>query len=271
MTDIVQRCQHAVAKLPPWMGNLLEYSYYSVWIRVVNPSYCLVSYPKCGRTWLRYLLANYIVDAYDTSMESRLYRMASDRFPSIMATHDGKMVTSVTASKTRYEGRKVIFLVRDPRDVLVSHYHHKKDRNNSFDEGLASFAHHPTLGIENIIEYLNKWYEEQSVPEDFLLVRYEDMKEDIERDARRVLSFLGEDVDDDALQDAIEASRFSNMKQAEEEGGAELSGLSSSDDGDGRKVRKGVKHGYVDEMDESTLTYVDDCVRESLNDGFGYD
>ena len=84
----------------------------------------LVSYPKSGNTWVRFLLANllYPNEAVGFANINRLLPapgVSPRRFlkslprPRILKSHEPFDV--------RF--RKVIYLVRDPRDVAVSEYH----------------------------------------------------------------------------------------------------------------------------------------------------
>src|ERR1700730_13661355 len=83
----------------------------------------IVSYPKSGNTWTRFLIGNLMYpDAVDFSNINRLVADPEDlskrdlkglRRPRILKTHQ--------PFDPRY--KKVICIVRDPRDVVLSEYH----------------------------------------------------------------------------------------------------------------------------------------------------
>src|SRR5690606_32471735 len=92
---------------------------------------------------------------------------------------------SLEKGKERYEKSKVIFLVRDPRDVVVSMYFEKskriparKDETNEkpFTGTIKQFLYHEEGSIETIIEFMNIWYLNRNVPKDFMLVKYEELR-----------------------------------------------------------------------------------------------
>src|ERR1035438_7495975 len=102
----------------------------------------LVSYPKSGNTWVRFLLAN-LIHPNETVGFANINRLLpapgvlSKRFlkklprPRIMKSHEPFDV--------RF--RKVIYLVRDPRDVAVSEYHFDlKKRYIAADMSLEQFV-----------------------------------------------------------------------------------------------------------------------------------
>lgn len=270
--DIVSLAEGIFGKFPPPISYMSEYCYYWLWINLNDPDYCLVSYPKSGRTWIRYLLANYFADKYGESIESRLYKMRNDDIPRIVATHDGKTVNLLTRSKKVYRDRQVLFLVRDPRDIVVSHYYHKTKRDEAFSGSLSKFIRNEYFGIRNVIQFMNEWSRRRGVPEDFMLVRYEDMKEDIYKETVRILEFLEEEsIDNCALQMAIEEASFSRMKEKEKKGEIAISGLNKEVSGDAEmKVRKGKVGGYSDDMSEEDVRFVDRMVSETLDSYFGY-
>ena len=118
----------------------------------------LISYPKCGRTWLRLLLGKYVIGegGEGDPLEVLSLTQASPEFISLEITHDDyphwKPVEKLFADKRAYVDKKVIFLVRDPRDVLVSGYfqHIKREDvnliNDNFDGDLSAFIRHDLGG-----------------------------------------------------------------------------------------------------------------------------
>jgi hypothetical protein len=146
----------------------------------------------------------------------------------------------------------VIYMVRDGRDVAVSYYHHKlKMRDIAPDTDFAEFLelfNQGGVGPFGIwSDHVQSWLDPDE--DDVLLVRYEDLLDDAMREFRRVLSFTGLPVDDDALGSAVEHSRFENMQRQEREQHDALDVLKDSD-GSKRFVRKGEKENWRDIFDE---------------------
>src|SRR5437588_5980082 len=83
----------------------------------------IVSYPKSGNTWARFLIGNLFHDD-----EPVTFANVEERVPSIYVHPDRalrrlpRILKSHECFDPRY--RRVIYIVRDPRDVAVSYYHH---------------------------------------------------------------------------------------------------------------------------------------------------
>ena len=86
----------------------------------------IVSYGKSGRTWLRVMLSRFYqlkhgLPDYNLIIFDNLHAKNTD-IPRLFFTHDNylKDVTGNADSKKDYYRKKVVLLVRDPRDVVVS-------------------------------------------------------------------------------------------------------------------------------------------------------
>src|SRR5574337_435667 len=148
----------------------------------------LVSYPKSGNTWVRFLLAN-LLYPNETVGFANINRLlpapgvSSKRFlkslprPRILKSHEPFDV--------RF--RKVIYLVRDPRDVAVSEYFFSlKKRYIGQDVSLDQFAKRfiagETASYGSWWEHAASWIGARNGNPRFLLVRYEDLLSDSMRE-----------------------------------------------------------------------------------------
>src|SRR5438874_11935634 len=84
----------------------------------------LVSYPKSGNTWVRFLIANLISDIPVTflNIEQRIPSIYILPDRALRAMPKPRVLKSHECFVPRY--RNVIYIVRDPRDVAVSYYHY---------------------------------------------------------------------------------------------------------------------------------------------------
>ena len=106
--------------------------------RYPKGQYFLVSFPKTGRTWLMHM----IVEIQKRSESSVLIEETHDMSEIIIENgfrQDPNIVFKFT-DRFRYRRSKVLFLVRDPRDVIVSHYHQvtKRAKNPFVFSGILS-------------------------------------------------------------------------------------------------------------------------------------
>ncbi len=236
----------------------------------------IISFPKCGRTWLVLMLAKVIEGHYGVSsrnpLKLRRYRDKVRSLPRILQHHDGgpefQRVAELERDKSRYRGRKVLFLARDPRDVTISAYFQKTRRNDNYTGTLKEYVYHPVGGIETNIEFYNIWARNRNVPAEFLLMTYEDMHQDTARELRRAVAFLGlEGVSDAVIEEAVEACRFDNMRQLEASNALGSKRLAPRDaaDQDTYKTREGRVGGYRDHLEEEDIRYIDGLIAARLD------
>lgn len=246
------------------------------WWRRWRADVHLVSYPKCGRTWLVLLIAESIQAELGIRVRNplRLRQLRSRRrgIPYIHQHHDGGpeflLPEELQRDKRFYARCKVIFLVRDPRDVLVSSYFQKTRRNYNFAGGMEDYIRERRGGIESILEFYNIWAANRNVPKDFILVRYEDLHGDAVGETRRVLDFLGLDwISEASIRAAAEACSFENMRRLERADSYRTGALSPRDPADEStyKTRQGKAGGYREHLDADQIDRIDAVIRERLD------
>lgn len=239
-----------------------------------NTDAYIISFPNSGRTWLRILIGKalrekfgfsdeIIIDTYKITSKAGILRTQFVHdYSSII---EGYNYYELPADKSEYAGKNVIFLVRDIRDVLVSHYFQATKRVGSFNGSMSDFIRHDKYGATKIITFYNIWYENMSKPKGFLLVRYEDMHKSPEKITASVLSFLGLDyIEEDIIRTAVEFTTFSNLKNLEKEDFFQSDKIRPADtrDNESYKVRKGIIGGYKSYLSKADMEYIDELIRK---------
>jgi hypothetical protein len=190
----------------------------------------LVSYPRSGNTWTRFLLGNLLYpDAPVTfsNIESRIPEIYFNRDRVLRALPRPRMLKSHESFQPHYP--HVIYVVRDPRDVAISFYHHNvKARNIPDDYPMTSFVSRFIAGEfdqkfgswrDNVLS----WVSLRGENPNFMMLRYEEMKLDTARSLLHVVTFLEHcsfrkiDSSPEALQRAIELSSPERMRTLEKE------------------------------------------------------
>jgi hypothetical protein len=184
----------------------------------------LVSYPRSGNTWLRFLVGNLIhpeTPVTFANIEAIVPSIYVNRDVRLRALPRPRVLKSHEAFFGKY--RKVIYILRDPRDIAVSYYHYQiKYRQLPPDFALEGFV---PLFIEDNFEglygpwadHVMSWLAMRDTRDAFLLLRYEDLMENPERELPKVAVLLGIPAAPERVRQAIERSSANRMSSLEKE------------------------------------------------------
>lgn len=243
----------------------------------------LLSYPKCGRTWLRFMLGVYALKGGPGDpLNIEQISAANPDLATLEISHDDyphwKPAGEIVTEKKVYKDKRVIFLARDPRDAIVSYFFQytlrgDKDlaKDSSFDGDLSEFVRHDIGGLPSLVSYYNTWAANRDVPAAFLLITYEDIQKDVRGSLKQVVEFLGwPDYGADVLDRAVAAGDFESMHQLEASNALDNVRLQPPKDGnpEGFKVRRGVVGGFRDYLSERDIEWIDNYLRDELDDLF---
>jgi hypothetical protein len=181
----------------------------------------LVSYPKSGNTWTRFLVAN-LLHPEEPVTFANIERIVPDN---VMNTRKElariprpRIVKSHEYFDCRY--KKVIYIVRDPRDIAVSYYHyHLKTRviEDGFplEQYVGRFLRGEVDAYASWNENVLSWVATRGDSPNFLLLCYEDMMADPLTELRKIAAFLGLERSEEQLARVIERSSADRMRELE--------------------------------------------------------
>ena len=262
--------------------------------RLERADVAVVSFGKSGRTWLRVMMSRYYQLVFGIPERVLLgfenYHRRHAKIPRIFFTHDNyiKDYTGTFDSKAPFYGKRVVLLVRNPKDIAVSQYFQWQHRMRPAKKLLNRYPPHGSqvapfefvmdehVGLPGIIDYLNLWAREAERIEDLLIVRYEDMREDPGAVLERVMQFVdGEKPETSAVSAAVEYASVENMRKLEEKSVFWLSGSrmkpGKKGDPNSYKVRRAKVGGYKDYFSDDEAAQIDALVSETLSDAYGYE
>jgi hypothetical protein len=183
----------------------------------------VVSYPRSGNTWTRFLIANLVFPSESvafTNIERLIPDTSSQSNRALKNTPRPRIIKSHTYFDPRC--RRVLYIVRDPRDLVLSYYNfQRKYRQLTDDYPLADYVDDfvngrlISAGWGSWGENVASWVYTRQNHNGFLLLRYEDMKSDTERELKRIAAFLGLEPTPERLKQAIEASSPERMREME--------------------------------------------------------
>ncbi len=250
----------------------------------------VVSFTKSGRTWLRVLLSNLFSRRFGLSDKElldgdNLHRLAP-LVPKVYFAPDTKfpypeLGPALVFASSR---QKVVFLVRDPRDVAVSFYFHVKHRagprelrRKKIPEAargldLDAFVLDPGCGAARNIAYLNRWAAERPGLRETHLVHYEALVADTIGAFTAVLDFIGQPTDPSLVAEVVDFASFESLQRKEREGffTSDRLGQTRAGDPETGKVRQGQVGGYRDRLRPETVRALDRLVRDTLDPVYGY-
>lgn len=262
--------------------------------RLARADVAVVSFGKSGRTWLRVMISRYYQLMYSIPERVLLgfenYHRRNPDIPKIFFTHDNyiKDYTGDLDSKAPFYGKKVVLLVRNPKDIAVSQYFQWQHRMRPAKKKLNRYPPHGSevsaydfvmdenVGLPGIIDYLNLWAREAERIEDLLIIRYEDMRVDPAAALARVMAFVnGRPANAEAVEGAVEYSSVENMRKLEEKNVFWLAGgrmkPGKKGDPNSYKVRRAKVGGYKDYFSEEEAAQIDELVAKTLSPAYGYD
>ncbi|XP_040899972.1 amine sulfotransferase-like isoform X2 [Toxotes jaculatrix] len=136
---------------------------------------------------------------------------------------------------------KVIYVARNPKDVLVSYFHFHKLANmletpKDFNDFFEKFMRGDVFGC-SWFDHIKTWFSHKDEM-NMLFITYEEMIQDLLAAVERISLFLGKELTDKQLADVVKHSTFSNMKKIPQANYEQVSG-DLLNHHQGRFMRKG--------------------------------
>jgi hypothetical protein len=218
-----------------------------VWIRHLGidiSDVFLASYPRSGNTMLRFPLAE-IIGGVPISFD-HVQRMVpeigvhGDAFP--LLPGGGRLIKTHESYRRKY--RRAIYIVRDVRDVVLSVFARESAMGilggMNLDDYIEPFLNGKMSRWGAWQEHLEGWLNSPLACNGNLLVlRFEEIHEDIESATAQALEFLGVNSNPDAIHQACVNNSIERMR-AKEKQSATLPQKGES----GGLVRSGIAQGW---------------------------
>ncbi|MFY9904257.1 MAG: sulfotransferase domain-containing protein [Terriglobales bacterium] len=181
----------------------------------------LVSFPKSGNTWTRFLLAN-LRFPDEPATWANINRLIPDPTGTAKRDFDRMRRPRIIKSHECFDPRypRVIYIVRDPRDVVLSQYHYhrkirKLDDESPLEQFVTRFLAGETCPHGSWGQNIATWLYTSEDGSRFLLLRYEDLVADTARELTKVAAFLQLSAGPEQIAQAVERSSADRMRQME--------------------------------------------------------
>lgn len=222
-----------------------------------------VSFPKSGRTWVRFILNQLGADEQ------------------IHFHHDGfeynngerpLLDYNIEARIRKYSDvEKLVYLERDPRDTIVSLYYQVTGRFKDifkYQGSISDFVRDEYFGAYNLKLFQNIW--DQLIERfGFLKISYEECHDDMQAVIRKVLDYYDLRASSDSILNAVSKAEFKKMKRLEQS--RQFSHPWLRPRNDAPKVRRGKVGGFREEFSDDDIGYLNQIfdIREfTANDCF---
>ena len=228
----------------------------------------LIGHPKSGNTWLAYMLA--VTFNNDRDGAITLANVGS-YVPTIHGgDHDVWRFEHLPSPRIfRNEAPRLpecyprtIYIIRDPRAVLVSYYHHCVHDTGQTDWPIDVFLDEMLMYgcIKRLEPLLIRWdrqvldWLERARRQPVHFVKYEELKADSFSALRKIAEFLNVPVPQEQIQLAVTRGEFGNMRKQEETCGAES--FPGERGSKGYFVRKGAVDGWREELSDAQASRI---------------
>lgn len=181
----------------------------------------IVSFPKSGNTWTRFLIAN-LLHPEEPANFGNIDRLVPESEEMTMSQLSGLLRPRIMKSHGYFDARfrKVVYIVRDPRDVVVSQFYFFRKRRRitddySIEQFVTRFVAGETCDYGSWGSNVASWLVPRQNSSNFLLLRYEDMMKRTNEELGRVASFLEVHQTPELIAQAVERSSADRMRKLE--------------------------------------------------------
>ncbi|XP_078257919.1 sulfotransferase family 5A, member 1 [Rhinoraja longicauda] len=187
----------------------------------------IVTYPKSGTTWMQEILTIIYNDG-NTQLasttpnwlrtpwiehyycENVVMNMLHQR---ILTTH---LPYHFLAKSLKQSNAKVIYVARNPKDIIVSFYHFHKMANflpepGTFGEFLEKFVT-GEVNYGSWFEHIKEWMNHRD-EHNFLFITYEELTKDLCKSVIKLCNFLEHPLSPEAVDTIVRHCTFASMKE----------------------------------------------------------
>ena len=209
----------------------------------------IVGYPKSGNTWLQNLVTSLLYCPDASYLPDRL---CQEVVPDIYAKKYYKRYGEINFFKSHElpdpSYRKVIYLIRDGRDVILSYYHMNKVLGLAYSleemikegKGLSPCKWHVHIRL----------WKKNPFKAEMLFVKYEDLLVNPLEELKRICNFANIERSNETLLKVASTNTFIKMREREDKFGFDNTNWKPKSKNE-RFFRKGKMKGYLEEIDQN--------------------
>ena len=220
----------------------------------------IISYPKSGRTWLYEILKLY---AYKLFKEQNNHQQTFIKIQNtiIKFDHDcGDWVPypykNLNLKNKNIEKLKKIILIRDPREIIVSSWHHLTFREKIYNKGINKFIEDEYLGISKIVSFYNLL--DKHLSSKSLIINYEDLCNNTFEEVKKVIFHFEIEIKNNLIIECIDDCSFNKLQSNE---------ISNKKNIDKKalKFREGIVGNFRKDLSSENISFINYYMNQNLN------
>ncbi|MGA8489217.1 MAG: sulfotransferase domain-containing protein [Terriglobales bacterium] len=219
------------------------------------------SYPRSGTTWSRHTLFEILTERQSgfRAVDSTLCGVGKHHDGGRVLPGGGRLIS--THEQYRREYKKVIYLTRDCRDVVLSEFTYL--RNLEFFHGdLDAFVKHfvttRVSGFGPWQRHIASWLDSPLIgTPNILVMRFEDLRQNPVEEFTRMANFLGVNPGAETIQRAVANSSLEKMQEKERREPVKASVK-------GRFVNSGAVRGWRSKLTPAQVTLIESYAGSAL-------
>lgn len=225
-----------------------------------------LSYPKSGRTWVRFLVDAYLADLHGLRVANvfEAERLVDRRWRIEWSHLTGAMIDRLPfdrvgeVDRSALAGRRCVHLSRDPFATLASAYFQARDRVRVFEGTPSELLRSPLFGACKLAAFRSLVEELRPGFALFVPLTYEGFRGDPAGNLGIVLETLGAEVDPQRIDRAVAMGDFENLRRlarTPEYAGTPIAPV-DPDNPASDKVRRGGDGGWRELFSEEDARYI---------------
>jgi hypothetical protein len=263
----------------------------------------LASYPKSGNTWMRTMISsllytddgvfdfsllkkidqfpekkffkNFVKDFSDFDNIKKNWIVAQDKINldnkiKLLKTHQGNFTVGNNSFTNHENTLAIIYIVRDPRNLvrsIANHYSYSINKSCEFLLSPQIIGNGKSFkekqgGLYNLLGKWNEHYISWTKNKNnLLLVKYEDLIQDPHNELEKIINFLKKYLDiktnDQKNKKILETTSFKNLKQMEQKGLFRENVLNKKDDSKVNFFHLGPANNWKDNLNEDVKNKIE--------------
>lgn len=224
----------------------------------------LASHGRSGSTLLRFILGEILsgVPATFDNIQQIVPEIGLQYHASQIVPGGGRLIKSHEPYRREY--RRAIYMVRDVRDAMLSFFARETAADcihTTLDGYIRPFMQGKMSHFGSWQGHVDGWLNSPlAASGDLLLLRFEDIRKDLEGSVAQCLEFLGKPVDRSVIQAAIRNNSLERMRVKEDQA-KKLPKVAGEE---GRQVGKGLVEGWRRKLTEQQLAIIDEFAGHTL-------